>query len=278
MTQPLYRIAKWTETFERAESRKLKALTWVSVPIRFSSSGYQSMLDEFDDDAPAVYGAWCALVAIAAGCHVRGVLGTSRGIPLKTSHIARLTGFQSAIFDRLIAWASRPDVAWLETVPSDQVAALMQETQEKQRSEVQSGESPDDPPTPRGIPPHTGQDITGPNKTGPNKTNAAACFAAAAKEFLDLQEVDRLCRELLRVKPTLDRAFVFRVCCVGAALERGIVDDWIDRLRAGEIKRPKRWLEAAIDGECRKQGFTWAEISPLVKVPVCRPGLQARPA
>lgn len=117
------------------------------------------------------------------------------------------------------------------------------------------------PPTPAPTP------TPAPEPSPESISKAAASFAAAAKEDLDLREVDRLTRELLRVRPILDRAFAFRVCCVGLAIERGIVNDWIERLRDGDVKKPKRWLEAAIDGECRSRGFTWAAIAGLVKVP-----------
>ena len=166
----VYRIAKWQETFERAESRKLKQLTWISMPIKFSSSGYQAMLDEFEDDAAAMYGAWCALTAIGAQCHVRGVLGSSRGIPLKTSHMARLTGFSAEYFDRLIRWASHPAVAWLEVVSPSEAAEIFPGYQGNQGLNEISGESPGEAPAPQENPPHTGQDRTRHNKTGQDTT------------------------------------------------------------------------------------------------------------
>ncbi len=164
----VYRIAKWQETFERAESRKLKQLNWIALPIGFGSTGYQELLSEFGDDAPAVYGAWCALCCVAASCHVRGVLCNSRGSPLKLSHIARVTGFPESVFEQLVAWASRTDIGWLEVTSANEMSTRLAEQQEKQREIDVSGESPDDPPKLQGIP--RAQDRTEPNKTEQDKT------------------------------------------------------------------------------------------------------------
>ena len=81
-TGTVYRIAKWTETFERAESRKLKQLTWIAMPVGFSSTGYQAMLEDFDAErAPAIYGAWCALVPMPPPAMSGGRWGTAGGFP-----------------------------------------------------------------------------------------------------------------------------------------------------------------------------------------------------
>lgn len=172
MTQPVYEIAKWKTVFETAESRKLKNLNWVSVPVNFSSTGYQQMLDEFGDDAPAVYGAWIALVSFAASCPIRGILASSRGKPLPISHVSRVTGFPAAVFERLFVWASGADVAWLVAV-ADPVRVA--QTSEKHDDLSVSGESPDDLPERRENPPATRQDLTRPDQTRP----AAAASAAA---------------------------------------------------------------------------------------------------
>lgn len=112
----IWAIAKWTDVFETAESRRHRTLAWVSMPVGFSSSGYQSLLVEFSDDAPSIYGAWCALVGFAAQCPTRGILATSQGRPITWSHVARVTGFPTAVFERLFEWASHPSVAWLVPV------------------------------------------------------------------------------------------------------------------------------------------------------------------
>jgi len=176
---PVYEVAKWKTVFETAEARRLKSLNWVSVPVDFSSFGYQQMLDEFGDDAPAIYGAWIALVAFSASCPVRGVLASSRGQALPISHLARVTGFPAQIFERLIAWASSEEVGWLLVV-ADPVRVA--ENTAKQGDSETPSESPatpsDRPANPLQRPANplpTEQDITRPDITKP----AAAASAAA---------------------------------------------------------------------------------------------------
>jgi site-specific DNA-cytosine methylase len=61
----VYRIAKWLETFETSDSRRNKTLSWVSWPLD-STNGYNDLVETFGDEAPLIYGAWCALVRFAA--------------------------------------------------------------------------------------------------------------------------------------------------------------------------------------------------------------------
>lgn len=113
---PVYRIAKWRETFETADSRKHKALSWVSLPIDRQSSGYQSLIDHGGDDSPALYGAWCVLIGIAAACPVRGTLANSRGQGMTIERIARLAHMPVETFQALFEWAKRPEIGWIEVV------------------------------------------------------------------------------------------------------------------------------------------------------------------
>lgn len=112
-TQIIYKIVAWNETFETAESRKHKSLSWVSMPIDRQSSGYQSMIDHFGDDAPAIYGAWCAMVSIAAACPTRGTLASSKGEPYSIRRIARMAHMPEKPFEQLFHWAIQPNVGWL---------------------------------------------------------------------------------------------------------------------------------------------------------------------
>lgn len=112
----VYRIAKWSTVYETSESKRHKTLSWVSMPIDFGSNGYQSLVDEFGDEAPAMYGAWCALVGVAAQAPTRGVLACSKGNPYTVARISRMTCFPVNVFERLMKWATSQDVEWIEVV------------------------------------------------------------------------------------------------------------------------------------------------------------------
>lgn len=110
----VWRIAKWDKVFENAESRRIKNLDWVAWPIKLDSRGYHAIIEEFGDDSPAIYGAWCALVCVAATCSTRGTLADSNGRPYSIIRLALKTHMPATVFQRLFAWASTEDVAWLE--------------------------------------------------------------------------------------------------------------------------------------------------------------------
>ena len=110
------------------------------------SSGYQSLLDHFGDRAPALYGTWIGLVTIAANCHDRGILRNSRGNPLTISHLSRMTGFDAGLFSELFAWASSPEVGWLETEPAPNTHETTEKAIETPVVSPSSGNSPGDIP------------------------------------------------------------------------------------------------------------------------------------
>lgn len=281
------RISKWSEVFERAESRKIKQLSWIALPVSFSSTGYQSLLDEFGDQAPAIYGAWCALCSVAASCTFRGVLATSRGIPLRVSHIARTTGFDVGLFERLMAWAIRDEIGWLTVVSEIELAQLLdngnEKTNENAGLDVPSGESPDMPGDRRGIPcttrqdltrhNQTKQDITQPDKTGPapgasrgsidGDDDLVDRWKNATKIFLDLvlEIAARFHRlpDRIRNRPgqEIDKPFILQMAWIGAEFDRGPVDSICDRLASGEISKPKNYAESILRKLCAQHGYEW---------------------
>lgn len=113
----ILRIAKWKETFEKSDAKRLLHLPWISVPTSMDSNGFVLMTEDFGvSDAPAIYGAWIALCQYAAGCTVRGTLATSRGGPIPLSRVARKSGWSVDLFERLVEWASSERIGWIEVV------------------------------------------------------------------------------------------------------------------------------------------------------------------
>lgn len=269
----IYRIAKWQAVFERAESRKLKLLTWISMPVSFTSYGYQSMLDEFEEDAAAVYGAWCALCAVAASCPVRGLLTNSKGQPLKVSHIARRTGFQSAVFEKLIGWASSVDVGWLELVDESEVARLLVENADFPSENSDSGESPDDAPKHQGNSPTTEHNRTEQDITKPCLA-AASLGAAAFLKLADLEEVRIAANKLRSAWPAGDREFIWQVAYVATTINLGLCSDWAARIKAREVRKPQSYLTHALRKECEVFNLQWDTLrlqvpkAPPVKEPI----------
>jgi hypothetical protein len=166
----VYRIAKFEEVFTKRDARKAKVLHWVSVPTGFQSNGYQSLVEDFGDEAPAIYGAWCALVAVAARCPIEGVLSTSRGRPITPERAANIAFMPAEPFRKLFKWAASESVGWLEVVTQGEEAANVIRTEPE--------DHPDKPRTASGPHNTTGQDTTGQNITSHDIDAGASCPAS----------------------------------------------------------------------------------------------------
>lgn len=265
-----YKIAKWSTVFERAESRKLKTLSWVAMPTNFTSNGYQMMLDEFGDDAPTIYGAWCALVSVAASCTVRGLLANGRGNPLPLPHVARITGFPVAVFERLFEWASRPEVAWLEPKNCE----FPDENEETEDSPDVSGESP----TYTTRPDQTGQDITGHNTTttrqGATGRRGVVGGSSGDLDFgFEWEDVRREGEKFRRISGTnakrfpMDRMIV--LVCFGLAVGNGFADEMARRLavKYGDqwVEKPVNFVNSCMRKQCEERGLLLPNIESKIK-------------
>lgn len=170
----VYAISRWQEVFEKSDAKKTKSLTWISCPVSFNSTGYQTLLEDFDGiTAAAMYGAWLALCQVAATSPIRGQLSGQKGEPYTAGRIARLSGLPAELFDKLLPWCVK--VGWLvavtpteNTCESDRIpnAAGASSGDSPEILRTTSGRSPEDP---RKIP-TTGQDRTGQDKTGRDRT------------------------------------------------------------------------------------------------------------
>lgn len=144
---PTLAVSNWSETFETADSRRHKALQWISVPVSFNSTGFQRLLDDFEPaEAAAIYGTWHALLRIAATANVRGILAGQKGERYTLKRLERLSGFPADLFGKLCRWAF--SVGWL--VVNQSSIELPNLTQ----------------PNP------TLPDKTGPDRTGPDTTTS----------------------------------------------------------------------------------------------------------
>lgn len=115
----MLRIVNWDQNFVNWANRKLKRLEWVPMPVRkFSGSGYTALVMEHPNGA-AHFGAWCAMVLIAANGDPRGTLPRAIGVnPHDISGICRLLAGMSrlpaAIFEEAVPRLI--EIGWLEVV------------------------------------------------------------------------------------------------------------------------------------------------------------------
>lgn len=96
---------------------------------------------------------------------------------------------------------------------------------------------------------------------------AAAAWAAAAFQGLDFEEVVRRANQLAKRCPSLDREFIWQVCVVGEATDKGKAGEWISSIQQGKVRDPAAYLNAALRRECESLGLDWREVRKCVPKP-----------
>lgn len=127
--RPLYKVREWRESFESAESRRVRHTRWLPVPNRHDGKGFRRVAAL--PNSVSVFCAWQLMLEVASKMPERGVLADEDG-PLNASDLAFMTGFPSEIFDEAFAALTNPQIAWLEcdqavpvSVPEPSPVALL---------------------------------------------------------------------------------------------------------------------------------------------------------
>jgi hypothetical protein len=94
-------IVDWDKHYENNRTRDLKRMEWVPLPINLSGDGYTELIDH--KNGAAHFGAWCALVEVAARCGTRGTLMRDNGTPHDKDSLYRITRI--------------PVSVWAESIP-----------------------------------------------------------------------------------------------------------------------------------------------------------------
>lgn len=155
-----YRIRSFSDEFETSDSRKLKRLAWVALPTRQEGDGYTELMGGHPNGC-AHFGAWTALIQLAAKCCIRGTLLRDLGgrmVPHDVESISRITRVPADVLrealPRLIL------IGWLEDIELTQVATNPLTPPDA------PGNFPSNPPIGREKNRRTGQDSTGEDSTG----------------------------------------------------------------------------------------------------------------
>jgi hypothetical protein len=241
---PIYRVARWAETFETSESRKLKTLSWVALPVDLQSNGFQLMVETFGDEAPTMYGAWCALIAVAAKCPVRGTLAAQKGAGYTAARIARLTHFPESVHERLIEWALSEPVGWLE------VASSPGNLPERRENSVSTGQD------------RTGQDI--PTTVGGGVVLDEEIYSTI------LHFVQGVASAFKATRPTAQDARMILVATALAHEQRlpaGSLGNIVAQIaESREVQKPFAVLRKRLNELCESQGFEFQQVLTLTKV------------
>lgn len=100
----LLTITDWSVHFENNRTRELKVMSWIPVPVKLGGDGYTEILDH--PNGAAHFGAWIAILQVAAGCDERGTLlrGNRGGVrsPHDAQSISRMTRIPVSIIEEAI--------------------------------------------------------------------------------------------------------------------------------------------------------------------------------
>lgn len=136
-----YSVVDWSSRYETGESRRLKRLDWIAVPVDFLGRDYLRLTKR--DDSIAVFSAFILILEVAAMMPERGILERN-GLPLTPHDLADLTRFPVDLFrDALPVLCAPPSEGGLGLIQFEEV-----ETEEEKRSSdlftrIASPESPE---------------------------------------------------------------------------------------------------------------------------------------
>ena len=109
------RIARWSELFESAQSKRYKHKSQCYMPNK-QGVGYRRIMK--DKRGPAVFGAWCALVQCLSRHEAprEGYLtedGTPDGIPLTAEHIAVMVDMPESLVAHMLTVCESTAIRWI---------------------------------------------------------------------------------------------------------------------------------------------------------------------
>ncbi|MBI1309667.1 hypothetical protein GC176_00025 [bacterium] len=111
-----FRVRRWDELFEVAQTRKIKGvLKWVAVVVKHDGKGFHRLIE--GPNGAARFGVWILIVQVAAKCATRGVLADEDG-PLSIEDLSLKTGCPIVSF--LDALPTLLSIGWLEMVDADE--------------------------------------------------------------------------------------------------------------------------------------------------------------
>jgi len=117
-------------------------MQWLPLPVNLSGDGYTLTMEQ--EDGPALFGTWCAILQVAAQCSPRGTLQRSNGVAYDCVSLARRCRIPAPTCERALKWFSSQDVMWIAHegagIPQD---GVLQEGKEgKKTSKARAPEVP----------------------------------------------------------------------------------------------------------------------------------------
>jgi len=110
----MYRINKWAETFENADTRKRQRLGWFLCPSGNDSAGYLELMS-YGPDGVAAFGVFIAICQWSAtrGKNQRGEISRNDGRPMSVDLLATTIRVPAEVVAKSLPLLCHPDVGWM---------------------------------------------------------------------------------------------------------------------------------------------------------------------
>ena len=109
----IYRIKNWDSVYENNRTRELKNLGWIPLPLGHDGDGYTTLMSH--ENGAALFGAWIAVIQVAAKCDPRGTLVRKSQIPHSSATLSRITRIQVRLLDEMLD-VCLTECNWLEII------------------------------------------------------------------------------------------------------------------------------------------------------------------
>ena len=172
-----YRIKDWDEHYETSESKKIKNLRWVAVPVKHSGKSFRRIMAM--KNGSDIFSCFILIIQVAALMPQRGLL-VDRDGPLTPEDLYFKTGMPEAKFKMAMEALSSKKIGWMELVECE-TPVFPEENGNLPEQPDDIPEHPDelgDQPEKSCLQDRTGQDTTLPHNTQQNTTTHATRFDA----------------------------------------------------------------------------------------------------
>lgn len=106
---------------------------------------------------------------------------------------------------------------------------------------------------------------------GEESISAAAEAAAESIRRVDPEEATRNANRLRKVCRDLPIDFIWKSSVIAEAISPGMLSEIVTRISAGDVRRPKTYIESALRKESERLGYDWRSLLPFVPEPVFIP-------
>jgi hypothetical protein len=136
----MYRINKWAETFENADTRKRQRLGWFLCPSGNDSAGYLELMS-YGPDGVAAFGVFIAICQWSAtrGKNQRGEISRNDGRPMSVDLLATTIRVPAEVVAKSLPLLCHPDVGWManeNTGKTEQTASVQKTEAEKSAGDL----------------------------------------------------------------------------------------------------------------------------------------------